>query len=104
SLKSARTDGATIVITNARGAEVGRLRGETAAGINTVVWNMLAPRPATAGRGGGGRGGPGYAPDVWVPLGDYTVTLETGGQKLTEPASIVRTQGWSVGTSSQIIR
>src|SRR5262249_14473220 len=90
-LKNPRSDAANVVITNSNGAEVGRLKGESAAGINTVVWNMLAQgRPG----GGRGRGGPGYSPETWVPLGDYVVTLEVGGQKLTQPVKITKTQGW----------
>jgi hypothetical protein len=67
---------------------------------------MLAPPPPGAtGRGGGGRGrGPGYSPELWVPLGDYVVALEVGGQKLTQGARITKTQGWSVGAAPQIIR
>ena len=105
-LKTARTDGAAIVITDIHGKEVARLKGESAAGINTVFWNMLAPPPPSAtGRGGGGRGrGPGYSPELWAPLGDYVVTLEAGGQKLTQGARIVKTQGWSVGAAPQVIR
>ena len=53
-LKTARTDGATVVITDIHGKEVARLKGESAAGINTVYWNMLAPpAPGATGRGGG---------------------------------------------------
>ncbi|HYN07303.1 MAG TPA: hypothetical protein VES67_07940 [Vicinamibacterales bacterium] len=104
-LKNARNDGASIAITNTSGAEVGRLKGATAAGINTVVWNMLAGgAPGAAGRGGGRGRGPGYSPDLWVPLGDYVVTLEVGGQRLIQNARITKTQGWSVGASPQVIR
>lgn len=105
-LKSARTDGATVVITNPRGKEVARLKGQTAAGINTVVWNTLVPAGPGAGGGGSNESsGPGYAPDLWVPLGDYVVTLDAGGQRLTQHVRITKTQGWSVGTSfPEIIR
>jgi len=104
-LKTARTEGATAVITDIHGKEVARLKGESAAGINTVYWNMLAPpAPGATGRGGGRGRGPGWAPELWAPLGDYVVTLEAGGQKLTQIARIVKTQGWSVGASPQVIR
>lgn len=105
-LKTERPESATVVVTNSRGTEVARLQGSTAAGINTVVWNMHAGSGSPgAGRGGGARGrGPGYSPEVWVPLGDYTVTLEVGGQTYTRPARITKTQGWSLGPLPSIIR
>jgi photosystem II stability/assembly factor-like uncharacterized protein len=104
-LKSARTGAATVIVTDARGAEVARLPGPAAAGVNTVVWNMLAAGGPGAGRGGGGRGrGPGYSPELWVPLGNYTVTLEIGGLKLSQPARITKTQGWTVGPVPSTIR
>jgi photosystem II stability/assembly factor-like uncharacterized protein len=104
-LKTARTEPASVVVHDARGTEVARLEGSTTAGLNTVVWNMLAGGKPGTGRGGGGRGrGPGYSPELWVPLGDYTVTLELGGQKLTQPARITRTQGWTLGPLPATIR
>ena len=39
-----------------------------------------------------------------MPLGRYTVTLQVGDKKLTQPARIVKTQGWPLGTSSETIR
>jgi photosystem II stability/assembly factor-like uncharacterized protein len=95
-LKNARNNSASIVITDFLGREVARLKGEATAGINTVVWNMRAGA-AEGARAGGGRGG--YSPEQWVPLGDYLVTLEIGGQKFTQPVRITKTQGWSVGPS-----
>jgi hypothetical protein len=95
-LKSARSDAVNIVVTDFRGTEVARLKGGTAAGINTVVWSMRVQAAAGA-RGGGGRGGSSL--DQLQPLGTYLVTLEVGGQKLTQPARITKTQGWVVGTS-----
>jgi hypothetical protein len=99
-VKNARTEDATIVVSDIRGTEVARLKGQAAAGINTVAWNMLA---GTAAGGRGGRG-PGYTPELWAPLGDYLVTLDIGGQKLTQAARITKTQGWSLNKEPQIIR
>jgi len=96
-LKNARNESASVVITDSRGKEVARLKGETGAGINTVVWNMRVSGPEGARGGGGGRSG--YSPEQWVPLGDYLVNLEVGGQKFSQPAHITKTQGWSVGPS-----
>jgi hypothetical protein len=84
------------------GTEVARLKGQTTAGINTVAWNLLAGAAGAAG-GGGGRG-PGYSPELWAPLGDYLVTLDIGGQKLTQAARITKTQSWSLNKEPQIIR
>jgi len=101
--RNSRPEAAAVVVTNAEGAEVARLKGTAAAGINTVVWNMLAPGGPGGGRGGGGRGR-GYSPELWVPLGEYTVTLELGEQKRSQRASITKTQGWSLGPLPQTIR
>jgi hypothetical protein len=91
---------ATVVVTDAAKQEVARLPGPAAAGINTVVWNT---RRDTGAGGRGGRGGPPIV-DLLMPLGDYTVTVETGGTKLTGPAKIAKTQGWSLGLTPQVIR
>ena len=91
---------ATVVITDASKQEVARLQGPAAAGVNTVVWNTR--RDAAGGRGGG-RGGPPMV-DLLMPLGDYTVTVDVGETKLTGPAKIVKTQGWSIGLTPQVIR
>src|SRR5207302_785475 len=66
-VKNARTDGASIAITDTGGTEVARLKGEAAAGVNTVVWNMLAGGVGTGGRGGARGRGPGLSPDGRVP-------------------------------------
>jgi photosystem II stability/assembly factor-like uncharacterized protein len=105
-LKNAATTPATIVVTNAAGAEVARLEGPTAAGINSVLWST---RSQGGRRGGGGPGGAaggaaGTVLDALAPLGDYTVSLELGGVKQTQPARIVKTQGWTLGPVPQIIR
>ncbi len=99
---------ATVVITDASKQEVARLQGTGAAGINTVVWNTRRDAGGAAGRGGGGggRGGPPLVEQL-MPLGDYTVTVDFGGAgetKLTGPAKIAKTQGWSIGLTPQIIR
>jgi hypothetical protein len=96
-LKNARKDAVNLVITDFRGTEVARLRGGMSAGINTVVWNMRVDTGSAGARPGGGRGG--FSPDQWQPLGSYLVTIDVDGQKLSQPARITKTQGWSVGAS-----
>jgi hypothetical protein len=39
-----------------------------------------------------------------MPLGEYTITLEVGDKRLTTKGRISATQGWSLGTSPEIIR
>ncbi|MGA2264321.1 MAG: hypothetical protein ABSH28_23170, partial [Acidobacteriota bacterium] len=100
-LKNQGSGSANIVITDAKGQEVARLQGKTAAGINTVLWTM---RAQGAGRGRGSGGGGGNVLDGWAPLGEYTVTLELGEKKLTQKARITKMQGWSLGPAPQIIK
>ena len=62
-----------------------------------------------AGRGGGGARGGGAAAgtnilDQWVPLGEYTVTLDIAGRMLTQKVTVAKTMGWTIGTVPQIIR
>ncbi len=103
-LKDQGSGNADITITDAKGQGVAKLQGRTSAGINTVVWNTRLPG-AGRGRGAGGSGGGRSILDQLLPLGEYTVTLEVGGRKLSQKASIVKTQGWSLfGPSPQIIR
>jgi len=106
-LKSAPTGRVSVAIADAKGQEVARLAGTTTAGINTVVWNTRRDagggRGGPGGGGGGGRGGPTVLEQL-VPLGDYTVTLEVGDAKFTEPAKIAKTQGWSIGFTPTTIR
>jgi hypothetical protein len=105
-LRSASRDSATIAIADSLGAEVVRLKGPSTAGINTVVWNTRRAMSGRGGAGAGGGGGRGGATVIeqLMPLGRYTVTLEVGGAKLTQPAEIVKTQGWPLGSGSETIR
>ena len=107
-LKSAASGRVTAVVTDATGKEMARLAGTASAGVNTVVWNM---RTGGGGRGAGG-GAVGLAQgrgatnvlDQWAPLGEYTVTLDVGGKTFVQKGRITKTQGWSLGSSPQIIR
>jgi photosystem II stability/assembly factor-like uncharacterized protein len=116
-LKNEAKSKPTITVADSRGQEVARMTGSNLPGINTVVWSTrdrgdqgrgAEGRGAAAGRGeGAGRGftAPGVNPlDQWAPLGEYTVTLDVGGQKLTQKGLIVKMQGWSIGAVPQVIR
>ncbi|HEX2456576.1 MAG TPA: hypothetical protein VHI99_22955 [Vicinamibacterales bacterium] len=100
-LKSQAPSAPTIVVTDSAGKDVARLQGSATPGINTVLWTM---RPQGEGRGGRGGGRGGNPLDQLAPLGDYTVTLQVGETKLTQPARITKTQGWSLAPSPTVIR
>jgi hypothetical protein len=114
-LKNETSARPTITIANAKGEQVAKLAGASSAGINAVVWSTRdRGDEARGGRGGGqggeGGGGRGFtAPGAdplapWAPLGEYTVTLDVGGRKLTQKASITKMQGWSIGAVPVVIR
>jgi hypothetical protein len=110
-LRNAAAARPTITVRNAAGQEVDRLTGTGDAGINTVLWTMRAGGGRGAGpggRGGGARGGGAAAGtsilDQWVPLGDYTVTLEAVGRSLTGKVTVAKTMGWTIGTVPQTLR
>ncbi|HUL75568.1 MAG TPA: hypothetical protein VLT86_20815, partial [Vicinamibacterales bacterium] len=88
-LKSADAGGAKVTITDMLGKPVAQLTGPGRAGLNRVEWNMQhtagATPPATPGRGGGGRGGQ-FGPPA--PVGDYLITVEVGGEKVTKVGRI----------------
>jgi hypothetical protein len=42
--------------------------------------------------------------DQLMPLGDYTITLNVGGQSQSTRGTIVKTQGWTIGAVPQVIR
>jgi photosystem II stability/assembly factor-like uncharacterized protein len=103
-LRTAVVGRAEVVITDATGKEVARLPGPGADGINTVVWNTRVAAAGGRGRGAAPAQPGANALDQLMPLGDYTVTLSVAGQTVTTKGAIVKTQGWSIGASPQVIR
>lgn len=65
-----------LVVLDAAGAEVARLKPTTAAGINRVVWNL---RHASLPASPGGRAGATGPAGPWVVPGTYTVRMTAGG-------------------------
>jgi hypothetical protein len=96
-------DSVAVTIADSTGAEVARLKGPGAAGIHTIVWSTRRPGPPR-GAGAASRPVPGTAVDQLFPLGRYTVTLDAGGTRQSQPAEIVRTQGWPIGAQPAVIR
>ena len=71
---------ARITVRDFAGRVVREIEGPSKRGLNTALWPI-----GGGGRGFGGGGGQAAAP---APVGDYTVTLEVGGETLTKPARI----------------
>jgi photosystem II stability/assembly factor-like uncharacterized protein len=84
-LKTPASSGARVTITDVQGKTMAQLAGPAQAGLNRVQWNMqVSTGQPPSGRGG--RGGGFGAP--LAPPGDYLVTLEVGGEKLTKTGRI----------------
>ncbi len=73
----------TVTVTDLTGKVVRTLPGSQKAGINRVATEAVG---GFGGGGGGGRGGPARAA---MPPGEYVVTLEAGGSKLTQRARVL---------------
>ena len=71
-LKSKAEGAVKITIADAAGAAIRTIDGPGNAGMNRATWNM-----------GGGRG-------RGVEPGEYTVTLQVGGQKLVQKARVLQ--------------
>jgi photosystem II stability/assembly factor-like uncharacterized protein len=114
-LKSAPSGDVTVRILDAKGQLVRTLQGTKRSGINRLWWD-LRTEPSKEVRL---RTSPAYAPDIrvgpegWRPLpeggrlsilappGTYTVELNVGGQKLTQPLT-VRKDPHSGGSEADI--
>ena len=84
--------GARVTVADAGGRVVATLTGPARRGLNRVQWSL--------GGGGGGRGG-GAAAGGPPPVGDYVVTLEVGGEKMSKPAR-VRERLPSLGSAARL--
>ena len=96
-LRNAGGGNAVITITDPSQKAIATLNGPTDAGFNTVVWDMQSREASGAGRGlrGGARGMRGMRGTPVEP-GEYLVTLETAGKKLTRKAQVKKAANWPV--------
>ena len=94
-LRSKASGPVRITLADLSGQVLAELKGGGEAGINSVEWNM---RGRAAGARGGGMGG------GLVEPGEYRVTLESDGKKLTKKAVIRYRQGWTVGAVPVIFK
>jgi hypothetical protein len=90
-LKADQPAGAKITVTDATGRVMRQLDGPGKAGMNRVLWS-LAGGGGRGGAGGGGAAGGGRGgaagPAIPATVGDYTVTVEVAGEKLSKPAKV----------------
>jgi photosystem II stability/assembly factor-like uncharacterized protein len=85
-LKAEARSGAKITVKDSVGTVLRELDGPAKAGLNRALVPLTASGGRGFGGGGGGRGGaPAAAP---LAVGDYTVTIEVGGQSLSKPARV----------------
>ncbi len=93
-LKQKAADGVKITVADPYGKVVGELKGKGEAGINSVLWDMSVRE---AGAGARPPDQDWWRPRKRADVGEYVVTVEAAGQKLTKKAVIRRRQGWTVG-------
>jgi photosystem II stability/assembly factor-like uncharacterized protein len=98
-LKAKAAGPVKITIADPYGQVVGELTGKGEAGLNSVLWFMRVQRPGQRREGFEGfYGGP------LVDPGEYVVSLDVGGQKLSKKAVIRGRQGWTVGPVPVVIK
>jgi photosystem II stability/assembly factor-like uncharacterized protein len=86
-----------VTVADPYGQVLAELNGKGEPGLNTVLWGMRAQRVGQPpSRSEGMAGG-------MVKPGEYVVTLDVGGKKLTKKAVIRYRQGWTVGAVPVII-
>jgi len=97
-LKEKAKDKVKITVSDPYGKMLQEIAGKGDAGMNAVLWDMRIPRPQ--GQAGGFRGFGG----AMVDPGEYVVTLELAGQKLTKKALIPKRMGWALGPFPTVIK
>jgi len=97
-LKEKAKDKVKVTVSDPYGKELQEIAGKGEAGMNAVLWDMRAPRPQ--GQAGGFRGFGG----AMVDPGEYVVTLELAGKKLTKKALIPKRMGWALGPFPSVIQ
>jgi photosystem II stability/assembly factor-like uncharacterized protein len=97
-LKTKTQSPAKITVADPYGKVLAQLEGKATSGLNQVLWNMRAQHPGRPAFRFERRG------RAMVEPGEYVVTLEIGGKKLTKRALIRGRQGWRVGFIPVAIR
>jgi hypothetical protein len=76
---------ASITVTDRGGTTVRQLTAPAKAGFNRVLVPLAGGGRGRGGRGGRGRGA---APSTPLDVGDYSVTIDVAGQKITKRATV----------------
>jgi photosystem II stability/assembly factor-like uncharacterized protein len=97
-LKEKAKDKVKVTVSDPYGKMLQEIAGKGDAGMNVVLWDMRIPRPQ--GQAGGFRGFGG----AMVDPGEYVVTLELAGKKLTKKALITKRMGWALGPFPSVIK
>lgn len=94
-LRAALADGekAVLRITDLEGRALAVLDGPTSAGLHTVVWDMRPPQAPPAPGGGEAAPEGRFARPRLVAPGEYLVTLEAAGMKLSRRAVVKSAAG-----------
>jgi photosystem II stability/assembly factor-like uncharacterized protein len=97
----AKAEGAVkVTIADPYGQVLAEITGKGEPGINTIQWGMRPQRQGQQAGRGPGMGGMGGA---MVNPGEFVVTLEASGKKLSKKAVIRYRQGWTIGAAPTII-
>jgi photosystem II stability/assembly factor-like uncharacterized protein len=81
---------ARVVVTDASGRQVRQMNGPAKRGLNRALVSLAGGGRGGRGGGGagGGRGGAPAADSGPLPIGDYLVTVEAGGTKLSKKGTV----------------
>jgi hypothetical protein len=98
-LKAKAAGPVKVTVADPYGQVLADLTGKGEAGLNAVLWFMRVQRPGQQ-RGGFG----GFYGGRLADPGEYVVTLDVAGTKLTKKAVIRGRQGWTVGPVTSVIK
>ncbi len=94
-LKAKAAGPVKVVVSDASGQALQTLEGKGEPGINRVLWYMVAAKPGEEPRW--------WEPAARVGPGEYTVTIDVAGKKISKKAVIRKSRGWTIGPTPVII-
>ncbi len=97
-LKKKAESAVKITVIDTSGTVLEEIKGGSEAGLNSALWFMRSRPAGGQGRRFMGRGG------TQVEPGEYLVTLEVDGKKLTKKSVVRGRKGWTVGPVPAVIK